>query len=377
MFNSVLRELRSGLTSQVNNVVNTVSNALTPPVLQASSLLDVPSFTVRSSNLLRDTFNDLVSDTRRVGGTLSFADGVVTSNLTTRQGPVQGTFNFVELGNSFARSLETLDGTLTVANGVLNGSVVTPLGSFQPANLNIADVAGTFAGLYLRQLNGTVPFNNGQIDVNLATPQGNIAGTVNFAGGRLTTNLTTPFGVIQGSSAFGEDAKIPFSFNRIPGIVDFSTGQISADVLPGLIGGEISIPFSSLGGNITFNNGVAEIKVPTQLGELSTSFDFASFADDNITKGLQGNGSVSFNRGVVNLDVTGPLGRVEGSFNVPEIVRNYVTSLQSVQGTVTFDNGVVNSNLNTPWGGVVNSLNLPDLLASIQPLLGTSTPATT
>jgi len=375
MFEQLSRQL-SGLASEVNNVVNTVSTALTSPALQASSLLDVPSFTFRSSNLLRDTFNQLVSNTRQVGGTLSFADGVVTSNLTTAAGALQGTFNFVELGNSFARSLETLDGTVTLTNGVLNGSVVTPLGSFQPAELNIADLAGTFAGLYLRQLNGTVPFNNGQIDVNLATPQGNIAGTVNFAGGRLTTNLTTPFGVIQGSSAFGEDAKIPFSFNGIPGIVDFSTGQIAADVLPGLTGGEISIPFSSLAGTVSFNNGVAQINVPTTIGALSTTFDFASFADDNITEALQGNGTVSFNRGVVNLDVTGPLGRVQSSFNVPEIVRNYVTSLQSVQGTVSFDNGVVNSNLNTPWGAVVSSFNLPDLLAEVQPLLGFTNPTT-
>jgi hypothetical protein len=365
-----MSNIDSGLTPVLNTEV-----ASTP--LAASSLLEIPSFTFRSSQQLRDLVTNLANDARQSSGTLEFANGIVSGTLTSPTGASQTSLNLVEQGTNFANSLATLNGTLNFANGVVNGSLNTPSGPLPvPQNFNFAQAAGSFVGLYFRQLNGTIPFNGGVINIeNFATPLGTVAGTIGFANGQLSTNLITPFGNLQGSSAFGEDAKIPFSFNGLPGVVDFSTGQISADVLPGIPGGEVSIPFTSLAGTLTFNNGVASISVPSSLGNLATDFDFANFAVENVTRALQGNGTVTFTQGVTNIDVTGPLGTIQTSFDLPTIARNFATSLQNVQGTVTLANGTVNSNLTTPWGAVVGSANLDELLARVQPLLG-GTPTT-
>jgi hypothetical protein len=64
----------------------------------------------------------------RVSGSLNFAQGIVTSNLTGPSGSLAGTVDLADLVNDTAAFLNQSEGTVKISNGTVNTTLTTPNG---------------------------------------------------------------------------------------------------------------------------------------------------------------------------------------------------------------------------------------------------------
>ncbi len=351
MLNNRLSQQAFGLTSLTP--LEATTSSLNAALFATTSLLNVQCSNGRSA----ESFPDIFSSIKQVQGDLSFNSGEVTSNITSPFGLLEGTFNLEDLGNNLASSLKQLDGNLNLINGVISSNPITP-SALPQSPFDLAGFVGNLTGSYLQQIIGSIPIQNGQLNINSPTPLGNINGIMNLGDGQLLTDLNTPFGKINNLSYFSANTQLPISGNNLAGIIDFSTGQLNIDTLPNQVGGDVAIPISSLSGMMNFSNGVANMNIPTSFGDVSTNFNFSQLAANYVTESLRGNGVVNFSDGLMNIDVTGPLGLLQSSIDISKLAKDSVSSLQQAQGIVNFNNGVLSSNLNTSLGPLIGSIDL-------------------
>jgi hypothetical protein len=248
--------------------------------------------------------------------------------------------NLKELATQLSASLQHLSGSLFFDQGMVVGHLVTPLGTLQ-GTVDFAQRAGDFIGDFLNQLAGTLDFSNGQIAIDLP----GVFGTIEFGSGALVTNLMTPVGDIDLAIPFRETDKIQFTVRGYPAVLDFSTGSAMVDLMPNMLGGEITLALKELSGTISFCEGQAAIEIPSIFGTLSTVVDISQLADDLVTDALKGSGTVTFDAGIATIEVTGPLGTIRQTVDFPAIAQCLLPILYPAQGIPDPTHGVIVNSL--------------------------------
>jgi hypothetical protein len=334
-------------------------------------------------------FDDVATTIREASGTLSFDNGILTSNVTSPLGDLVGTFNLVDLVTDLATSIEPLTGVFTLEGGTLVGDISEADELLFGGTVQVTELVNDALAATLPLVSGTIPFENGALLVDLPTPFGDVSGTIDFSQGALISNLVTPFGTLNSTIDLGDDAQIPLTVDAsslnlglgilpLPDsfdvILDLSNGLISADltsVLPNLV---LSLPLSDLSGTIALVDGQATVAALTPFGTIESSFDTVLGASNLITPILEDtSGTFTLAGGQLATALTTPYGNVSGNLDVVSFLNRFATSLADVSGTVNIANGILTSNLIAPFGDLIGTVDLNEFLDQSTPFAETLT----
>jgi hypothetical protein len=362
----------------LESVLTSTSGAIAPlttdlPTSTSTSSLLVDSLLnlslTGSASITSQSTADIINSLDEIQGTLTFNNGLLISDLTTPFGPLQQTFNLTELATSAVNSFNQVSGLLTLSNGTATGNLDLGdqelVGSFE-----FAQTVGSFVSSFLTDLNGTIPFANGALQLDLPTPFGAVTGTVDFGSGQLVTDLTTPFGPLDLSVDFPPNSSFDFAIGGIPASIDFNQGEIQLDLNTIVPGPEATIPLNTLSGSLTFNQGTTTVNLVTPFGTFNVPFDLAGEAETAVTEFLTGvTGTLGISNGSLTADLTTSLGSFQGSLNVSEIVNGLIPTLPQYNGTLALSSGVITANLTTPYGPLVGNFDYGQYLDNIAGIL--------
>ncbi len=294
-------------------------------------------------------------------GTIVIEGGVLTSNLETPAGLLQDTLDLPQEVNTLAAIVAEATGTATLENGVLVGDLTTG-DDLLSGNVNIVELVSDALPDLLDSIEAEVPFENGQVAIATSTPFGEVSGNIDFGGGQLAIDLTTPFGPLEFTLDFDDDVQIPIDVNSRPGTIDLANGVVVADLFPGVLGNEISIPLTAFSGTLILDDGIANFTIPTVFGDFGGSIDVSQQILDASTDLLSSlNGTVSLAGGMLTSDLTTSAGALAGDFDVSAYLSEFAIALSDVNGTLTVADGILISDLTTPFGDIAGMVDLDTL----------------
>lgn len=326
-----------------------------------------PSF----ANLVAD-FADFLPEAT---GQISVVDGLFDVNLTLADGTaVTGSFDAPATLQNYAELAAMSDGTVTLSGGILDAAIAT---DGQMATLPAFDLAAATSALVLDAINAidtTLPFTNGAFALDLTTALGPISGTLDVADGDLNLNLATPFGQLVADVGFAEDAVVPFSapvpmLGNIDGVVDFSSGNIIAPL--GMLGTAI-IPLSSLSGTLSLMDGVASLETNVPLGAglsvpVMTDINVGPIASELVAGLVQDlNGSGTLTDGILDASLETPFGLFETVFDVVGFTTQGADFFAGIDGVIDVSGGIATAMLTTPLGDVNDSFDLATLAPALE-----------
>ncbi|HEY9735981.1 MAG TPA: hypothetical protein V6D06_06850, partial [Trichocoleus sp.] len=258
---------------------------------------------------LEGEVGDLVGSIDSLEGTVAVENGVFTTDITFPEGALQETIDVPAGLRGLADLGAITSGVLNINDGIVNGSITTGETVLGLESLDFAATASALVEQFLTGLEGTFTFADGIFAVDAGTPFGAVTGTVGFAGGALTLDLLTPAGAIAGTVDFPDDAVIPFDFpvlmGTLPGAVDFNRGYVFA----GPVRFFPPVPLEELSGSIFVDDGLATLDLQTPLGILPVEFEFGSLASSTVFDTLTNfSGSATVTDGVIDASLTTPFG---------------------------------------------------------------------
>lgn len=311
---------------------------------------------------------EFLASADELDGTILVENGVLTSDLETLSGPLQGTINLPEEVNELSETVSTATGTATFENGVLVGELAIG-DDLLSGSVNSVELISDVLPELVNSIEAEIPFENGQLAIATSTPFGDIEGTLSFGNGQLLTDLITPFGPVEFALDFEDDDQIAIDVNGRPGTVDLANGIVTADLFPGVLGNEVSIPLTAFSGTATLNDGIANFTIPTVFGDLSGSVDVSQqllAASTDLLSSV--NGTVSLNGGILTSDLLTSVGSLAGELDLPTFFSELATSLTEVNGTLSFADGILTSDLTTPLGDIIGIYDLADLVDNDEPV---------
>ena len=317
-----------------------------------STLIVLPLAALALVGASSQPITDLIPTLDEIDGTIAITNGFVTPNLTTPFGPLTGTYDLVTLTTDLNTTFQAATGTLNLLNGVATGDLAIA-GETYAGSFEFAQLVGGFVNTFLKDLDGSVAFDDGKIVVDIPTPLGAIAGTLDFGSGQLVSDLETPFGPLDFAIDFPETAQYDLTVGNLPLTVNFDTGLVTADLVPSVPGPELSLPLSALSGDLAFADGAATLNLETAFGTFDIPFEFADTLGDTLTTFLTGvTGTLSVETGTLNADLVSPLGNFAGSLPAGQFFTDFIATLPTYDGTLTFADGTITANLTTPYGPV-------------------------
>lgn len=366
------------------SIGNIDQNLLNPTLSQAASFItevasEVPIslLSSSSSSLASASAGDLatslvetVNSLDEIQGTATLANGVLVSTIATPFGSLAGTVNVTEWANNFLVTLNQVNGTLDLAKGIASGSLDLGNEDFV-GSFNFAQLISNFVGDWITTLDGTVAFQNGQIAIDLPTSLGNVAGTINFGSGQLVTDITTPFGAIDFAIDFPDNSQYTFPVGGLGATIDLNAGTASIDLLPQVPGGEVVLPLTALSGNVRFANGTAISTLVTPLGSFNFNFNVAEEATEELTKFLTDvTGTLAIANGSLISDITSPAGAFAGTFNLSQLIADFIPQIPQYSAIASFTNGIIVTEGTTPYGNFDVSYNYGQYLDEAALLVG-------
>jgi hypothetical protein len=238
---------------QLNGNLNLIDGILVNNQTTSANSFDLANFTgnlvgsyfreIQGTFPLENGVLDITYD--NINGTLNLGNGKMVTNLNTRFGQINSTFDFPddsqipfttnnssgildfatgqfvidlipnESGDEISIPIDDLSGNLDLLDGIGN-IIPIPFGDIA-ANFDFAQLMDDSITQSLQET-GTVSFNNGVMNINIPQSTGTMGssfdisqlgnyvnylqqaeGVVNFANGVLTSNVNTPFGQLIGS----------------------------------------------------------------------------------------------------------------------------------------------------------------------------------
>ena len=123
--------------------------------------------------------NEVSIPLNTLAGDLTFDNGQVAIAIPTALGTLGGRFDLVQLVNTqVVPLLDSISGTLSVADGLLTADLITSAGSFTgmfDGGQFLDQVTSVVAGT-----SGTITIGDGIIVSNLTTPAGDLIGTIDL-----------------------------------------------------------------------------------------------------------------------------------------------------------------------------------------------------
>ncbi|MDX2239144.1 MAG: hypothetical protein NW224_00495 [Leptolyngbyaceae cyanobacterium bins.302] len=341
------------------------SLALAPlPPLETSSFL-VGSFGLTAaSSSLPETINSL----DEVQGTLTLSGGLLTTDLVTPFGSSQETYDLVALATDLNETFQGISGSLTLSSGLASGNLIVEGEEFVATDFEFASLISNFVSDFLSTLDGTVPFANGQLAIDLPTPFGDVEGTIGFGSGALVVNLDTPFAPLNFSLDFPDDAQFTFPIPQLgtDAILNLATGQIEADLIPIFAGSELVIPINALTGNVTFADGIANLTLQSGLATVDTQFNFAAEVEESLLEFLStATGVLSIGNGELSANLQTDLGAFAGILPASELFTDLIATLPQYAGTITLAGGSATVDLTTPDGVLQGAVDYGQYLDAI------------
>lgn len=299
---------------------------------------------------LETSLVNVINSLDEIQGTVTLADGVLVSTVVAPFGSLAGTVNVTELANDFLATLSQVNGTLNLANGIASGNLDLGNEDFV-GNFNFAQLVSSFVGDWITTLDGTVAFQNGQIAIDLPTSLGNVAGTIDFGSGQLITDLTTPFGDIDFAIDFPENAQYTFPVGASEATIDLNLGTVAIDVFTQVPGAEVVVPLTALSGNVTFLDGTAIAALTPPLGSFNFNFDVATEVTEGLIEFLTSvSGTLAIADGSLISDLTSPAGAFAGTFNLSQLIADFIPQIPQYSINASFADGIVVAIGTSPYG---------------------------
>ncbi|MBW4668267.1 MAG: hypothetical protein KME60_12795 [Cyanomargarita calcarea GSE-NOS-MK-12-04C] len=257
-------------------------------------------------------------------------------------------------------NLKQIQGDLSFNYGEVTSNITSPFGLLE-GTFNLEDLGNNLASS-LQQLDGNLNLINGVLSSNFTTPSvlsqdtfdlagfvGNlmgsylqqIQGSVPFENGLLNINSPTPLGNINGIMNLG-DGKFVTDLNTPFGKIN-NLSYFPANT---------QLPFSvnNLAGIIDFSTGQLSIDtLPNQDGG-DVAIPISSLS-----------GTMNFSNGVANMNIPTSFGDVSTNFNFSQLAASYVTESLKGNGVVNFNGGLMNIDVTGPLGLIQSSVNISQL----------------
>lgn len=301
---------------------------------------------------LEGEVGDLVGSIDSLEGTVAVENGVFTTDITFPEGALQETIDVPAGLRGLADLGAITSGVLNINDGIVNGSITTGDTVLGLDNFDFAATASALVGQFVTGIEGTFTFADGIFAVDAGTPFGAVTGTVGFAGGALTLDLLTPAGAIAGTVDFADDAVVPFDIpvgtGTVTGSVDFNQGFISVPLFTGFTA---TVPLEELSGSLSVDDGLATLNLETSFGTFPVEFEFGSLASSTAFDTLTNfSGSATVTDGVIDASLTTPFGPVAASVDLVDLANRGADFFEQVSGTIGIAAGEATALLETPLG---------------------------
>lgn len=387
----------------VTRTVETGADAITAAVAilpAESALSDLAAF-------FPDSFaeTDLTQFADSLAGSITFAGGVISADLTG----AEGTFTEeVDVVAGIAELIDELTGitaSVGLEGGVATAALTLEEGEPLTGTLDLNELTETVLLPLLSDIEGTFALNEGVIAVDFGSEAGEFEGEFSLLDGALGIDLDTPFGSIEESFPFGEDAEFTIPLGGFETTFDLSNGIVT---LSDDVGDGIDIDLVDLPLTFTVDDGFATVAVEP-FGQIGEPFDFASVISNLVTPIVAGtDGEFILSEGVLEgvLDIalvemidpeapTDPmvpeapvdpvlppevpvdpaLPEAEESgipvfIDFAQLLSDASDFLASLTGTVTFSDGVAVSDVASDDVDLTGDLDLVELAADISATAG-------
>lgn len=308
-----------------------------------------------------------------------------TGTLTITNGLIEGTFE-TDTGEIIADSLDLPDlltdlnallldsaGTLSLANGFLNATLISGDEQFDIANFNLASFAAEGISFLLSEVETTTVLQDGALAIDTETLLGPVFGVIDFGNGFLDIDLDTPLGVLDFERDFGPEDQYSFSLPTSLGTFDanfnLDSGLIEVDLFLGM---ELDIPISSLTGSFVLDDGVAALTVDTPLGGVTTDFEFADLIGDQVFDFLTGlTVDADLLAGQLNLAATDGQELVETTVDLLGLNAEAIATVSQTNGDFALVEGALNGVASVGEEAIAISGSVDDLIGLLtMPLSG-------
>jgi hypothetical protein len=364
----------NSLSATFSSLLRSFSSLTVPAPLATS--LTVNSLTtlslVGASGSLSGTLDNLINSFDTVSGTATLTDGVLTADLSTPLGPVQGSYNLVELGEIALDSFLGVAGILDLSGGVATGTINLGDGKGdRPGSVPFAELLSNTVAGFVSDFSGTIVLQNGKFLIDSPTPLGAIQGTIDFASGKLVSDLTTPFGDLDFAIDFPDTAKFDLPFgNGLNGVLNLDAGQIEVDLTALLPGPEIIVPLNLISGTLVVDQGTAIANLSTPFGGFRFGLDLAAEVRETVFDFLSTvSGTLAIGDGSLSANLSTDLGSFQGSLYLGQSITDFLATLPDYQGTLTFNSGTVTADLVTPESTLAGSFNYGQYLSGVVSLI--------
>ena len=341
-----------GLLNDVSDLINDIA-----PDLGQLSITPLLDEGVEFVGDLIESTGTITIDGTNLSGTLTL-DGSPPREFTTDVSD-----ELDDLLGDVSDFLAGITGNVTLSDGQFTGDVI--LGDAQyPLSIDITEaLTDTFTSL-LSTAEGTLPFADGVLTVDIDTALGNIDGTIDFAGGDLDLDLVTPLGNVDTSFTFPDDAQFDIPSDFLVGsdadlALDLSAGIVRVP-LPGL---SFDVPLDMLAGEFGLSEGLGTFTLSSVAGlpisGTSTIFEVGPLASQiavALTDDLSGELTIDAGEVIGNID-TG-FGALEVSASFDDLILQASSAINQTTGTLTLGDGLAAISLDTSFGPLAGVISL-------------------
>lgn len=310
---------------------------------------------------------DLTDFATGLTGTVTFADGIISADLTTAAETFSESIDAAAEITALLDDLTGITATVGIEGGVATLDGTTETGDTLMGSLDFNAFTDSVILPLIGDIEGAFTIDGGIITVDLDTDAGAIDGELSLLDGELSVVLDTPFGALDEAIAFDEDTEftVPFgdneaTFNLFAGTVTINPDTADATTLN----------FSDIPLTVAVDDGLATIEI-AGLGTIGDPFDIESFLSELITPIIANtDGELTLSNGVLEgfLDIapvedTEPDGPVDPTpvpgtpadpaaiqdedisvlINITQLLTDTSDFLTSLTGTLTFGEGTATS----------------------------------
>ena len=310
--------------------------------LDTTSLLDiVDTFSSDTANFVSETLEDLET---------------ATGEFTVNAGQVAGAFisdsvevilDSFDLSEFIATDLQELlseaSGSVSLLDGIANATFQLDEDLFTLENFDLATFAAEGINFLLSSIDAAIPIDSGTFLIQAETALGPINGTVGVADGSLDLDLDTFAGELDWSIDFGPEVvfpvQIPTDFGTFEALVNFDSGNLEIPIVPGA---PVTIPLSSLSGEVQLNEGLATLSLDTQLGPVNTSFAVSETINELVIDTLTGlTVDATLTEGQFDLLSTSGMEVFETTLDLLNLSAQVGATLLETDGALTLENGLL------------------------------------
>ena len=367
--------------SEVSDALLTTQSFLSEEQLDAllvevSELLSTiaPDLSQLSITPILDQGVDILSELIDSVGNLSIDGTSLSGELTVDDLPQSFTLDLSDEIDDFVGDasdfLAGITGSANLSDGQFVGEVVVDDAPYE-LSLNIMDALTSSLTNLLSTADVMLPFANGAFAVDIDTFLGDIEGTIDFAGGDLDLDLATPFGAVDTSVLFPDDAQFEAPvdiFGASTVELDFAAGVLQTSVF----NTPITIPLETFSGELGLTAGMATLTLDEFFpgaAPIETTFEVGPLASEvaiALTEDLSG--EIAIDAGEVTGTIMSGLGEFDIAASFDDLLLQASSVIDQTTGSLSLNNGLASIDLTTPFGDLAGTLVLAtvdDALASM------------